>query len=330
MLRKFIEAIVGAIAAVILVFFIIHLVPGDPAQIMLGEKATPQAIEKARKDLGLDRPLHEQLAAFLGRLAQGDMGKSIRSGRPVFEEIKSRLPATVELSFIAMVIAITLGICLGALAAIKPGGVFDFGLMSLSVLGLSLPIFFLGLLLILIFGSWLEWTPLSGRLDYSVMYTPITGFILLDALLQLDFHLFWVGFLHLILPSIALATIPLSMIARLTRSSLIEVMRADYIRTAVAKGASPLRLFFKHALRNGLLPVITMAGFQFGMLLGGAILTENVFAWPGMGRWIVSSVEGRDFPAVQGAILCFVLLIIVVMMITDAIHRLIDPRLRMH
>lgn len=327
-MKKVLEVILGVFAAVILVFFIIHLVPGDPAQVMLGEKATPQAIESFRKELGLDRPLYQQLGSFLVRLSQGDMGKSIRSGQPVFDEIRSRLPATIELSLSAMFIAVVFGILLGGLAAMKPGGLFDFGLMSFSVLGLSLPIFFLGLVLILIFGLWLQWTPLSGRLDYSVSYDSITGFIVLDGLLQGNFKLIGVAFHHLILPSIALATIPLSMIARLTRSSLIEVMRADYIRTAIAKGASPIRLFFKHALRNGLLPVITMAGFQFGMLLGGAILTENVFAWPGMGRWIVSSVEGRDYPAVQGAVLSFVLAIIFVMIITDLIHRWIDPRMR--
>lgn len=328
-MKKLFEVLSGLLAAVILVFFIIHLIPGDPAQVMLGEKATPQAIESFRKELGLDRPLYQQFGSFMGRLAQGDLGKSIRSGNPVMEEIKARLPATIELSFVAMVIAIVAGIILGALAAMKPGGAFDFILMSISVLGLSLPIFFLGLLLILIFGLGLEWFPLSGRLDYSVSYEPMTGFILLDALLTADFHLFFTALHHLILPAIALATIPMSMIARLTRSSLIEVLRSDFIRTARAKGASSFQLFWKHALRNGLLPVITMAGFQFGMLLGGAILTENVFAWPGMGRWIVSSVEGRDYPAVQGAVLCFVFCIILVMMLTEFIHKRVDPRLRM-
>ncbi len=327
-MRKILEAALGIGVASILVFFILHLVPGDPAQVMLGEKATPQAIESFRKELGLDRPLYQQLGSYLVRLSQGDLGKSIRSGRAVFEEIQSRLPATIELALVAMFIATFFGIALGSLAAVKPGGLLDLSLMSLSVLGLSLPIFFLGVLLILIFGLWCGLFPLSGRLDYSVSYQSITGFILLDAILKGDWILLRAGLHHLFLPAIALSTVPMSMLARLTRSSLMEVLRADYIRTARAKGASPWTLFYRHALKNALLPVITMAGFQFGMLMGGAILTENVFAWPGMGRWIVTSVEGRDYPAIQGSVLVFVTSIIVVMAVTDVLHKMVDPRLR--
>lgn len=327
-MKKILEAALGIGVASILVFFILHLVPGDPAQVMLGEKATPEAIESFRKDLGLDRPLYQQLGSYLVRLSHGDLGKSIRSGRAVSEEILSRFPATIELALVAMILAIVFGIALGSLAALKPGGVLDLALMSLSVLGLSLPIFFLGLLLILILGLWCGLFPLSGRLDYSVSYSPISGFILVDALLTRDWTLLKAGLHHLCLPALALSTVPMSMLARLTRSSLMEVLRADYIRTAKAKGASPWILFYRHALKNALLPVITMAGFQFGMLMGGAILTENVFAWPGMGRWIVTSVEGRDYPAIQGSVLIFVTSIIVVMALTDIVHKMVDPRLR--
>lgn len=316
--------------AIVAVFLMIHLVPGDPAQIMLGEKATPEAIENVRKELGLDRPLMVQLGSFVGRLAQGDLGHSIRSGQKVIDEIKERFPATLELSFVALFFSILCGITFGMLAARKPGGPVDVALGAVSVLGLSLPIFFLGLILVLIFGLWLEWFPLSGRLDYSVSYTPITGFILIDAVLSWDWELFSAALHHLFLPAVTLATVPMSLIARLTRASLMESMKADYIRTARAKGQSETLIFFKHAFRNALLPVITMTGFQFGLLLGGAILTENVYAWPGMGRWIVFSVEGRDYPAVQGAVLFFVVGIIVVMALTDTLHRFIDPRLRVN
>ncbi len=229
-----------------------------------------------------------------------------------------------------MIFSLFGGLILGMLAARKPGGISDVLLGALSVLGLSIPIFFLGLLLILFFGVWLNWLPLSGYLDYSVNYEPITGSALLDSILTADLELFRSIMKHLILPATALATVPMSLLARLTRSALIESLKADFIRTARAKGQSERSIFFFHALRNALLPVITMTGFQFGVLLGGAILTENVFAWPGMGRWIVFSVEGRDYPAVQGAVLFFAFGIVIVMTLTDFVHRWIDPRLRVH
>lgn len=328
MTRRLFEALLTLILGVIIVFFMIHFVPGDPAQVVLGEKATPEALENIRRELGLDRPLYEQLGSFLVRLGQGDLGKSIRSGQPVTEELFARAPATIELAMVGMAIALIFGSLLGMAAARKPGSWMDLLLGAVSVFGLSIPIFFLGLLLILVFGLHLGWFPLSGRLPYSVPYHPITGLVLLDAILTLDADLFFAGLHHLILPAVALATVPMSLISRLMRSSLMECLKADYIRTARAKGQKERTLFFRDALRNALLPVITMAGFQFGLLLGGAILTENVFSWPGLGRWIVFSVEGRDYPAVQGAVLFFITCIVVVMAATDLALRLIDPRLR--
>jgi len=269
MIKQIIHALITLAFAAVAVFFLIHLVPGDPAQAMLGEKATPEAIEAIREELGLDRPLLSQLGSFLGRLMQGDLGNSIRSGQPVIVEIKDRLPATIELSVFALLISAILGILLGMAAARKPGGLLDILLGGFAVLGLSIPIFFLGLLLILVFGMWLEWFPLSGRLDYSVVYMPITGFIFLDAILTGDLNLFLTGLKHLTLPAVALATVPMSLIARLMRSSQMEAIRADFIRTARAKGQKEVLIFFKHAFRNALLPVITMIGFQFSLLLGG-------------------------------------------------------------
>ncbi len=329
MLRTLLQALVTLGLAVVAVFFLIHLVPGDPAQIVLGEKATPQAIESIRKELGLDRPLAYQLGSYISRLASGDLGLSIRTGREVSAEILDRLPATLELSIVSLILSALIGILLGAFAAKRPGGFVDLLLGGISVLGLSLPVFFLGLILVYIFGLQLEWFPISGRLSYSSHYEPMTGFVLLDSLLRLDFQTFWIGLQYIALPAIALATVPLSLIARLMRSSLLETLRADFIKTARAKGAPERTVFFRHALRNALLPVITMLGFQFGLLLGGAILTENVFAWPGMGRWIVASVEGRDYPAIQGGVLIFATGIIVVMAITEFVHQWVDPRLRL-
>ncbi len=328
MIRILIENVITVFFAVIAVFFMIQLVPGDPAQLVLGEKATPEAIEKVRVELGLDKPVVHQLGDYFKRLAQGNLGSSIRSGHPVLDEISTRLPATIELALSALFIATIFGILLGMLAARHPGGWVDLFLGAFSVLGLSLPIFFLGLLMALFFGVWLEWLPISGRISYSVSYEPITGFVLVDSLLQGDIDLFLSGLQHLILPAATLATVPMSLIARLMRSSLIETLKADYIRTARAKGQSEKKIFFVHAFRNALLPVITMTGFQFGVLLGGAILTENVFAWPGMGRWLVFSVEGRDFPAVQGSTLVFATGIIVVMALTEWIQTRVDPRLK--
>jgi len=328
MIRRLIEAAITMFIAIVAVFFMIHLVPGDPAQTMLGEKATPEAIAAIRSDLGLDQPLLIQLGNFFKRFAHGDWGRSIRSGRPVLDELRERTPATLELSVLSLMISVVVGILLGIFAARKPGGWTDFILGAISVFGLSIPIFFLGLLLVLLFGLKLGWFPLSGRLSYAVPYEPWTGFILLDSILQRDADLFAAGLSHLFLPAVTLATVPLSLLSRLTRSSLLDCLKADYIRTARAKGQSEFLIFLKHGLRNALLPVITMTGYQFGLLLGGAILTENVFAWPGLGRWIVFAVEGRDYPAVQGAVLFFVAGIITVMTVTDLVHQWVDPRLR--
>lgn len=327
-MKWFFEFFLTLLIASLIVFSLIHFVPGDPAQAILGEKATPEAIEAIRHELGLNDPLPEQLLHWWGRLLQGDLGRSIRTGHPVINEIKDRLPATIELSLLALFFATFIGIGFGMCAARKPGGLLDLCLGSFSVLGLSLPIFFSGLLLILVFGLWLQWFPLSGRLSYTLSYTSWTGFLLLDAVLQRDGALFLSALHHLILPSFALAMVPLSLISRLMRSSLIETLKADYIRTARAKGQSERTIFFKHAFRNALLPVVTMLGFQMSVLLGGAILTENVFSWPGMGRWIVISVEGRDYPAIQGSLLIFIIGIMGVMALTDKIHRSLDPRLK--
>lgn len=328
MIARFVEALITLFLASVVVFLMIHLVPGDPAQAILGEKATPEAMEAINARLGLNDPLPIQFGNYLARLAHGDFGESIRSGQPIISELTSRIPATLELAVLSLFLAVIFGILLGIFAARHPGGITDLLLGAFSVLGLSIPIFFLGLLLILVFGLWLEWFPLSGRVSYQVFYEPYTGFLILDSILFQNWEVLRSGLHHLILPSVALATIPTSLIARLTRSSMLETLRADYIRTARAKGKKEKNIFFRDALRNALLPVTTMIGFQFGLLLGGAILTENVFAWPGMGRWIVFSVEGRDYPAVQAAVLCFATGIIIVMAFTDMLLKRIDPRLR--
>lgn len=225
-----------------------------------------------------------------------------------------------------MLLATVFGILLGTFAAKKPGGFLDLLLSSFSVAGMSIPIFLLGLLFILVFGKYLAWFPLSGRIGYEVFYQPTTGFVILDSILQRNLQIFKSGLQHLVLPALTLATIPLSLIARLTRASLLECLHADYIRTARAKGQRESLIFFHHALRNALLPVTTMIGFQFGLLMGGAILTENVFAWPGVGLWMVFAIEGRDYPVIQSSILFFGFSILVVMALTNFIQMKLDPR----
>lgn len=320
--------------SVLLVFSLIRVIPGDPAQAIMGEKATPAALEEAREIYGLNLPLHEQFIRYLGQLATGDLGRSIKENAPVTELIASRFPATLELSLCAMIIASILGILLGVLAAKRPGGLLDTALGAFSVLGLSIPIFFLGLLLALLFGQILNWLPYSGRADSVFLIMDIeqiewSGLLLVDSLVAGRLDIFWDAVRHLTLPAIALSTIPTSLLARLTRSSLLECLSKDYIRTARAKGQSEFKIFFGHALRNALLPVITMIGFQFGLLLGGAILTETVFSWPGMGCFLVSSVESRDYPSIQGGLLFFVVCVTIVMTLTDLFLYRVDPRLKL-
>lgn len=332
MLRRLLETLATLLVSTVVVFSLIRIIPGDPAQAIMGEKATAAALEAARERYGLDRPLYEQFFVYLGDLFQGDLGTSIQENLPVSELIATYFPATLELSLLAMLIASVMGILLGVFAAKNPGGLWDSFLGAFSVFGLSIPIFFLGLLLALIFGQILNWLPYAGRLDpllvFEIDQIQWSGLLLVDSILAGRWDIFQSALSHLILPAVALSTIPMSLLARLTRSALLESLSRDFIRTARAKGQTEWRVFFIHALKNALLPVITMVGFQFGLLLGGAILTETVFSWPGMGKFLVTSVERRDYPSIQGGLLFFVLCITLVMTLTDLILRWVDPRLR--
>jgi dipeptide transport system permease protein len=317
------------IGVTLLTFALIHLIPGDPVVLIAGERGiTPERHAILRAELGLDKPILVQYGRYIWGVLHGDLGKSIVTKQPVFREFMTLFPATVELSFFALIFAVLFGIPAGVIAGVKRGSVFDHSVMGLSLTGYSMPIFWWGLLLILFFSVFLHWTPVSGRLSALYWIETDTGFMLIDALRSDEKGAFISALRHLILPSIVLGTIPLAVIARMTRSSMLEVLNEDYVRTARAKGLAPWRIIGIHALRNALIPVITVIGLQTGVLLAGAILTETIFAWPGVGKWIVESIRRRDYPSVQGGILLISSLIILVNLIVDMLYGIINPRIR--
>ena len=313
----------------ILVFSLIRLLPGDPVEALSGERGmTPERYQRLLHEFGLDRPLAVQYGEYVWKALHGDLGLSTITHEPVFHEFIARFPATIELSVCAMLLALLIGLPAGIIAAVKRNTVWDYSVMGASLTGFSMPIFWWGLLLILMFSVWLGWTPVSGRIAIEYDIAPVTGFMLIDSLLASDTGAFKSALSHLILPSIALGTIPLAVIARMTRSSMLEVLREDYVRTARAKGASTVRVVGVHALRNALIPVATTVGLQVGTLLAGAILTETIFSWPGIGKWLVEAIGRRDYPAVQGGLLMSASVIIGVNLLVDVLYGVINPRIR--
>ena len=312
----------------IITFVMIRLIPGDPARIMAGERATEEQVQRVRELWGLDKPLHEQYIIYMKNLARGNLGRSLKRNEAVTQELRWALPTTIELAFAAMFVAILIGIPAGIIAAYKQNSWWDLLVMVGSMVGISMPVFWLGLLLIYVFALKLGWMPPSGRLSVGVKITPITGMYTVDALITGN----WRGFLdalkHLVMPAVAVGTIPMAVIARMTRSSLLEVLRQDYIRTARAKGLAERAVIFRHALKNAFLPVVTIIGLQLGTLLVGAILTETIFALPGMGRLIVDRILSRDYPVVQGAVLVFAATFVFINLIVDISYAYLDPRIR--
>jgi dipeptide transport system permease protein len=313
----------------IIAFAFIHLLPGDPIQLLSGERVmSPERHAEIMHELGYDRPLIVQYVSYLGDLVTGDFGNSVVTKRPVLKDFIALFPATLELSLVAMLIAITLGVPAGVIAAVKRGSIFDQAMMSVALVGYSMPIFWWGLLLIIFFSGFLGWTPVSGRISLIYFFPPVTGFMLIDSLLSGQKGAFISALSHLILPSIVLATIPLAVIARQTRSAMLEVLGEDYVRTARAKGLPPIAVIGIHALRNALVPVVTTIGLQVGFLMAGAILTETIFSWPGIGKWMVDSVFKRDYPVVQGGLVLIALIIMAVNLLVDVLYGLINPRIR--
>ncbi|HSK94594.1 MAG TPA: ABC transporter permease [Candidatus Angelobacter sp.] len=313
----------------LLIFVFIHLLPGDPATTILGERATPENYARVRAALGLDRPLYEQYFSYMGGLLQGDLGRSFLTNRDVVTDFFLRFPATIELSVAAMIFAVALGIPLGMLTAKRRGSWVDQAGTIVALLGISIPIFFLGLMLKYMFAIEIPILPAEGRLGLGSRDFPIvTNFMTIDSLLALS----WTGFIdsvrHLVLPAIALGTIPLAVIMRITRASVVDVLSEDYVRTARAKGLRQRVVDNRHVLRNALLPVMTVIGLQTGLLLGGAILTETIFAWPGVGRWIYEAVTTRDYAVIQSGVLLLALIFVLVNLLVDISYALLNPRIR--
>ena len=311
----------------IIAFSLIHLAPGDPARTMLGERATQEQLNEIREKYGLDKPVYVQYGIWLNGVLHGDLGRSITTHEHVSKEIMDRFPNTVELAIAAMLFAIVVGGFAGIISASKQYSITDYTFMGIALFGISMPVFWLGIMLMMIFGVWLGWLPIGGRIDLLIPYQRITGFMVIDSIITGNFKALISVLRHLILPAIALGTIPMAMIARVTRSSMLEILRQDFIRTERAKGLSERAVIYKHAVRNAMVPVVTVIGLNFGLLLAGAILTETVFSWPGLGRLVVEAVYERDYPLVVGSILVFAIIFVFVNLITDIFYTYIDPRI---
>ena len=327
-IKRLLALIPILIGVAVIVFLIVHLIPGDPAQTMLGERASDEALAKLREDMGLNDPLPVQFWRYVKDLLRGDLGRSIMSNNPVSSELAQRFPATLELSFFAMMFAVFVGVPAGIFASINQNSWFDNLSMLVALIGVSMPIFWLGLMFIWLFAVELGWFPPSSRIGVGLEFTPITNLYVIDSILQLNFTALKDVLHHLVLPAVALGTIPMAIIARMTRSSMLEVLKKDYIRTAFAKGIKRKMVILKHALKNAMVPIITVVGLQFGVLLGGAVMTETIFSWPGLGKFLVDAIYARDFPIVQGGILFFAGVFVIVNLIVDLSYALVDPRIQ--
>jgi peptide/nickel transport system permease protein len=326
--RRILTLIYVLLGVSVMIFLLMRWIPGDPAIVMLGERATPERIVEVRRDLGLDRSLVIQYLLYLKNILTGNLGRSIHTNTRVSEELLERFPATIELSCAAMSIAMCFGVLAGILAATRQYSILDSGFMFLSLAGVSMPIFWLGLMMIWAFALVLGVFPPSGRLDVRVFLDTITGFHLIDSILTRQWEAFWDTLWHLVLPSLTLATVPLAIMARMTRSSLLEVLRQEYILTARSKGLNEWVVIRRHALHNALIPILTIGGLQFGLLLGGAILTETIFSWPGLGRLLYNAVLARDYPLVQGATLLIAATVSVINLSVDVLYAVVNPRIR--
>jgi ABC-type dipeptide/oligopeptide/nickel transport system permease component len=328
LLRRLIGLIPVLSIVLVIAFSLVRLIPGDPAVTLLGPGATSEQIAALREQLHLDRPVFLQFTDYLLGLAHGDLGLSLKSGEPVLHEILARLPATIELSVLAVLVAIIVGIPLGVLSAVKANTLFDHILRVVSLMGVSMPAFLLALVLQLIFATHLGWLPVSGRLDAYLTVEPVTGFIILDSLIAGNPAAALSGLAHLVLPVTVLALFLAATLARFVRNTMLEVMGEDFIRTATAKGLHRHQVVLKHGLLNSLMPALTVIGLKFAEMLGGAILTETVFSWPGIGRYMFEAIKNRDYPVIQGTTLVFALLFVTTSIIVDLLYGVLDPRIR--
>jgi peptide/nickel transport system permease protein len=310
-----------------LIFAFLRAIPGDPVTTLLGEEeATPEQYEELKAELGLDKPIHIQYAKWLDRIAHGQFGTSIHTGRPVLPQVMGKLKATVELAVVAVLLGSIFGILAGTISAVKQNSIFDNVAMVSALMGISMPVFWMGLLLIIGFSVKLDWLPIGDMISHGIEVQSITGFSLLDATITGNFQALKDLLLHLILPAVTLGVVPAALTARTTRASMLEVINEDYIKAGLAKGLSFLEVLRKHAFRNALIPVVTVIGLQIGVYLGGSIVTETVFSWPGLGRHVVEAIYDRDYPVVQGAVFIYAFIIVMVNLIVDLLYSYLDPR----
>lgn len=328
-IKRLLWAIPTLLGVSVLSFSMVHLAPGDPALVILGEHASKESVDALREQMGLNKPLIEQYWQFASQAAQGNFGVSVVSGDNVLNEFMQRFPATVELALVAMTFAIIIGLFTGIVSAVKRYSIFDYTAMGTALAGVSMPVFWLGLMLIYFFSVRLGWLPVSGRLGYEFYIDHVSGFYLIDSLLMKDYEAFWDSVRHLILPAVALGTIPMAIIARMARASMIEVLKEDYIRTAKAKGCSKRQVILIHALKNAMLPVLTVMGLMLGSLFAGAILTETTFSWPGIGKWLVNAVNQRDLPTIQSTTLIIATIFILINIIVDVLYAIVNPRIQL-
>ncbi|HTX58967.1 MAG TPA: ABC transporter permease [Verrucomicrobiae bacterium] len=327
--------LVGVLLAITVASFLfMQLIPGDPVTVRLGEHASAAEAAAMRQSLGLDKPWFDQLGIYLWHLAHGDLGRSVVDDQPVAAKLAQYFPATVELAVAAMLVAIVAGIPIGILAAVRFRSLFDAAAMSLALLGVSIPVFWLGWILVYLLAvlpsqhAGLNLFPISGRISLQYDVRPITGLIVVDALLEGDPRAALDALWHLVLPALTLGTIPLAIVAKITRSGMLDVLRSDYVRTARAKGLSERVVLVRHALRNALVPIVTVIGLQTGLLLGGAVLTEHVFAWPGVGRLAFDAIGNRDMPLVNGCVILFAVVFVLVNTLVDVLYAFVNPRIR--
>lgn len=326
-LKRLLLLIPVLLGVLIVVFIVLRVFTNDPAAMMLGQHATAAQVEALRHQLGLDQPLYVQFGTYLWQILHGDFGRSLMTKTPVIQEIAARFPATIELALMAIILATAFGLIMGVVAAVKQNSFWDYFTMLGALVGVSMPIFWLGLLLIILFAVMMGVLPPAGRIDIGMEPVSITGLYLLDSLLTGNWTAFQSALKHLILPAVALASYSTAIIARMTRSTMLEVIRQDYIRTARAKGLPERVVVYKHALRNAMIPVITVIGLQMGALLGGAVLTETVFSWPGLGSRLVDAILAADYPMVQGTVIIIATVFVVVNLIVDIIYAFLDPRI---
>ena len=323
------QLLIVLLGVTLVTFIVSHVVPGDPARMLLGQRADAQTLETMRHVMGLDQPVWLQYLNYLGGLLHGDLGISIRTQRPVLSELFTYFPATIELTIFAMGFAVISGVVLGLLSAAYRDTPIDHGTRVLAILGVSTPLFWLGLMVLLLFYKHLGWLPGSGRLDSFINPpTQITGLYVLDSILTGDWVALKSSILHLVLPTICLGYIQLATIARLVRASMIEVLEQDYIKTALSNGIPRYRIIYRHALRNALIPTVTLIGLTFGELMGGAILTETIFSWPGMGKYVVDSIAFLDFPAIMGFTILVAVIYVSINMVVDLLYPLLDPQIK--